>query len=163
MPSGLAVGIWVRPVRIRTSLFFRELWSIGWEKKKNNNRYLRLYKAFSSGLVLIFYSKEAGQTLTTLQYLLNYSKVKEKDQFIPCSLYVIFWKEQEFVFPVFYYNNWQKLIDENRNTIRGFDKVSVRELIRIWLVHVKAFYIHNVKWNTNIKLLITARFSRASV
>lgn len=29
MPSGLAVGIWVRPVRIRTSLFFRELWSIG--------------------------------------------------------------------------------------------------------------------------------------
>lgn len=29
MPSGLAVGIWVRPVRIKTSLFFRELWSIG--------------------------------------------------------------------------------------------------------------------------------------
>lgn len=32
MPSGLAVGICVRPVRIKTSLFFRELWSIGCEK-----------------------------------------------------------------------------------------------------------------------------------
>uniref|UniRef100_A0A0E9SNM4 Uncharacterized protein n=1 Tax=Anguilla anguilla TaxID=7936 RepID=A0A0E9SNM4_ANGAN len=29
MPSGLAVGICVRPVRMRTSLFFNELWSMG--------------------------------------------------------------------------------------------------------------------------------------
>ncbi len=29
MPSGLAVGIWVRPVRMSTSLFFRELCSMG--------------------------------------------------------------------------------------------------------------------------------------
>lgn len=36
MPSGLAVGIWVRPVRIRTSLFFRALWSIGCEKRAVN-------------------------------------------------------------------------------------------------------------------------------
>ena len=29
MPSGFAVGIWVRPVRMRTSLFLRDAWSMG--------------------------------------------------------------------------------------------------------------------------------------
>lgn len=45
MPSGLAVGIWVRPVRIRTSLFFRELWSIGCMKRgKVSQSYKRSYR-----------------------------------------------------------------------------------------------------------------------
>lgn len=29
MLSGFAVGIWVRPVRMRTSLFLRDAWSMG--------------------------------------------------------------------------------------------------------------------------------------
>lgn len=54
MLSGLAVGIWVSPVKMRTSLFLREAWSMGWktgmEKQMLLNYQLRtsMVKASSS-------------------------------------------------------------------------------------------------------------------